>query len=451
MQNYENSCIVWGAMKINRIELKNFKKYESFTLDLHPQFTLLVGENGSGKTTILDALAVAAGVWLIDIPDSSLQNSRRGIRDPEIRVVPLQIGDRIQFVEQKPVEITSQGIIDNQSVTWVRSVNSQGDRKRRVREVLDIIHSIYEREQSGERVLCPVLAYYGAGRAWLPSNKRVESKKEKSRAKRWAAFYDCFSERIRFAELLSWFKAEAIEKGNNNGEWRPGFNIVRYAISKCLPGADNVRFDGDRDQLIVSINRQEQPLGNLSAGQRMLVAMIADLAIKVVTQNAFLIPSTKEENPNDEDLPRVLAETPGLVLIDELDVHLHPDWQRVIATCLKQTFPKVQFVCTSHSPQVIGEVQPDEIRLLDFKSNHASQPIQSFGMDSNWVVEQIMGGDKCDPKINLDTSNILKLIDERKLDEAESEVMRLRGKVNGNKDELQRAMSLIERIRLLGK
>jgi predicted ATP-binding protein involved in virulence len=436
-------------MKINRIELKNFKKYESFALDLHPHFTLLVGENGSGKTTILDALAVAASVWLMDVPDTNLVSSRRPIRKSEIHVFPQKIGDRVQFVEKMPVEITSQGLIDNHSVSWVRSINSQGDRKRRVREALEIIHSIYEREQRRERVLCPILAYYGAGRAWLPpkNKKPTRTNKNSVRAKRWAAFYDCFSQRIRFDELLNWFRAEAIEKGNNSGEWRPGFNIVRYAICNCLPGADHVRFDGDRDQIIVSINRQEQPLDNLSAGQRMLVAMIADLAIKVVTQNAFLVPSTNEKNQNEEGLPRVLAETPGLVLIDELDVHLHPTWQRMIATCLKNTFPEVQFVCTSHSPQVIGEVQPDELRFLS--DNNYEIPNQSYGMDSNWVVEK-MGGDKCDPKIKADLNAIFKLIDDKKILDAESEVLRLRGEI-GNTNDLQRAMSLIERMRLLGK
>lgn len=429
-------------MKINRIELKNFKKYESFALDLHPQFTLLVGENGSGKTTILDALAIAASVWLIDVPDSSLVNSRRGIRKTEIHIVPEKIGERVQFFEKLPVEITSQGVIDNNTVSWVRSINPKGDRKRRVRKALDLIQSIYAREQSGERVLCPILAYYGAGRAWLPSNKRVENKKEMTRAKRWAAFYDCFSERIRFTELLNWFRAETIAKGNNNGVWRPGFKAVHYAILQCLPGANDVWFDGDLEQVVVRINNQEQPLDNLSAGQRMLVAMIADLAIKVVTQNAFLIPSTNEANQKEEGLPRVLAETPGLVLIDELDVHLHPAWQRIIATCLKNTFPKVQFVCTSHSPQVIGEVQPDEIRLLN--DNGCTIPSQAFGMDSNRVLEEIMHA----PTRNAETDKMLgglsTLIDKEKFADAQDLIHQLEEKLHDPDDPaLTHARSLI--------
>ena len=73
-------------MIIDQLEIKNFKKFADFTIDLHPQFTLLVGDNGTGKTSILDALAIASGVWLVNVPDSTLNNSRRNILTSEIRL-----------------------------------------------------------------------------------------------------------------------------------------------------------------------------------------------------------------------------------------------------------------------------------------------------------------------------------------------------------------------------
>ena len=100
-----------------------------------------------------------------------------------------------------------------------------------------------------------------------------------------------------------------------------------------------------------------QPFTNLSAGQRTMLALVADLAIKMVTQNNYLVPED-DPAPTNGALPDVLAQTPGVVLIDELDVHLHPRWQRRVASDLKSTFPRIQFVCTTHSPQVIGEVAP---------------------------------------------------------------------------------------------
>ena len=82
----------------------------------------------------------------------------------------------------------------------------------------------------------------------------------------------------------------------------------------------------------------------------------------------------------------VLEETPGIVLIDELDLHLHPKWQRRIIGDLRRTFPKIQFIATTHSPQLIGQVKPDEILLLDAEETEETRhPGQSYGMDSNWI------------------------------------------------------------------
>ena len=144
----------------------------------------------------------------------------------------------------------------------------------------------------------------------------------------------------------------------------------------------------------------------------------------------------------------VLRQSPGVVLIDELDVHLHPIWQRRVATDLKRTFEKIQFVCTSHSPQVIGEVRPEEVRLL--RGEHAEKPAQSFGMDSNWVVEVLMEGAERNPTIKGRLENIFRLVEQKDLPAAEEEITKLRSET-GNSDRLQRAASLVERIKVLGK
>jgi predicted ATP-binding protein involved in virulence len=437
-------------MRIDELHLENFKKFAVQEIDLHPNFTLLVGENGAGKTTVLDALAVAAGVWLVDPPDSTLISSGRNILPSEIRLEPQTKGDRIQFQERRPVIVRAKGRIgEHDDVSWTRQIRPDGVRTSNAdaKSVLAYIMDLYLRDGEGENVLCPVLAYYGAGRAWLPSNERVPKSKTNGPARRWAAFYDCFNERIRSAELHKWFSRETTERGNRGGKWRPGFEVVRRAVLRCVPDADEVWFDTDRDQIVLSIGGNAQPFDNLSAGQRMMLALIADLAIKAVTQNAFLLPPD-ELGAEDDPLPRVLKLTPGMVLIDEVDVHLHPIWQRRIAKDLKGTFPAIQFVCTSHSPQLIGELQPDEIRLMH--DNDFSQPASSFGMDSNWVVEVLMGGSKCNAQVKDRLARVFQLTKDRNLAEAEREVLLLRGEI-GNSDELQRAVSMVERIKLLGK
>jgi predicted ATP-binding protein involved in virulence len=430
-------------MQIDRLEIENFKKFGRQTIALHPRFTLLVGDNGAGKTTVLDALAVAAAIWLVHPPDSLLNNSRRDIAATEIRLEPEIKGDRIQFRERRPVKVQATGRIGEQeTVTWTRQIRPDGIRTSNAdaKQALECIKRIYTRDSAGESVLCPVMAYYGAGRAWLPSNERVPKAKTNGPARRWAAFYDCFNERIRFPDVQQWFSREAIERGNRGGRWRPGFEVVRRAILRCVPDSDDVWFDTDRDQIVLSIARNAQPFDNLSAGQRMMLALVADIAIKTVTQNAYLLPQN-ELGAEDEPLPRVLQQTPGVVLIDELDVHLHPKWQRRIATDLKETFPSIQFACTSHSPQVIGEVTPEEIRLLD--GGQVITPRRSFGIDSSRILEELMDAKSRDDSVDNILSRLFKLIDKEDFNHARKLLPEVEGKLGSDDPEVMRARTLM--------
>ena len=353
-------------MRIDHIQVRNFKRFEEYSLDLHPRFTLLVGDNGAGKTTLLDALAVAAGVWLVKPPDSTLVSSGRNILRTEIRLESKAEGDRTQLFECKPVSIAAEGEISNRSVKWLRQIRAAGVRtsNAEAKGALDIIKRHYDQIHNGINMVSPVIAYYGAGRSWLPSrNRRFKRTTGRGPARRWEAFYDCFEERIRLPDLQNWFRREAIEFVRR-GEWRPGYDVVKCAILRCVPGADDLWYDGDRTDLVLSISEKAHTFANLSAGQRMMVALIADIAIKVVTQNSHLLTQDKPFGIGGS-IPEVLEKTSGLVLIDEVDAHLHPKWQRRVVGDLKETFPLVQFVCTSHSPFVIQSLEPDELRTLD--------------------------------------------------------------------------------------
>jgi predicted ATP-binding protein involved in virulence len=430
-------------MRIDRLEIENFKKFVHQTFVLHPQFTLFVGENGAGKTSVLDALAVAASIWLVEAPDSTLYNSGRNILGPDIRLEREVKGDRTQFRERRPVIVRATGQIGNEKdVSWTRQIRPDGKRTSNAdaKDALMGIKAIYDRDTAGQDVLCPVLAYYGAGRAWLASKKRVPKARTNGPARRWAAFYDCFGERIRFAELNTWFSRETTERGNRGGRWRPGFEAVRRAILRCVPGAQEVWFDTDLDQIVLSLGGNAQPLDNLSAGQRMMLALVADLAIKAVTQNAFLLP-VDEFEPEDDPLPRVLTQTPGVVLIDELDVHLHPKWQRRVARDLKETFPAVQFACTSHSPQVIGELSPEEIRVLS--ADDVTIPQRSFGIDSSRVLEELMDAEPRDGMVADLLSRLFGLIDKEDFDAARNVLFEVEAKLGPDDPEVARARALM--------
>jgi predicted ATP-binding protein involved in virulence len=331
---------------------------------------------------------------------------------------------------------------EHESVSWTRQIRPDGKRTSNLeaKQALAYVNDIYTRDGAGENVLCPVLAYYGAGRAWLSSNERIPKPQKNGPARRWAAFYDCFNERIRFAELQKWFSRESVERGNRNGRWRPGFETVRRAVLRCVPEAGDVRFDPDRDQIVLSIGGHVQPFDNLSAGQRMMLALVADLAIKSVTQNAFLLPP--DELPPDGQLPEVLKQTPGIVLIDELDVHLHPKWQRRVARDLKETFPSLQFVCTSHSPQVIGEVRPEEIRLLS--DDEVTTPEHSFGVDSSRVLEEVMDASSRNDSVKNLLRQLFKLIDQEDFSGVRNLLPKVEAQIGSNDPEITRARALVK-------
>lgn len=437
-------------MRIDRLELENFKMFENRHFDLHPKFTLFVGENGSGKTSILDALAVAMGVWLIHPPDSEVRNSRRRILPSEIRLAASKEGDRTQFRQGGQwTRVTAIGkLADQENIQWKRALwigrfpnDSGADQARK------IIEAVYERDRQGEKVICPVLAYYGAGRAWLPSNKRTRRKvAPNGPARRWAAFYDCLNERIRLPELNKWFKNEALAAVNRSGRMRPGFEVVKQAVLACVPGADGLWFDPDLDQIVLSIKGNAQPFDNLSAGQGMMLALVADVAIKAVTQNAFLLPPDKL-GPEDEPMARLLRETPGVVLIDELDVHLHPTWQRRVATDLKRNFPNIQFVCTSHSPQVIGEISQDEVRVLH--ENSAELPPVAYGADSNWILEHVMDGRQRTEWATGVIHMVEDALEEGDLESARVELQKLRIQVGDEEGEVARLEGSIRNMEAL--
>ncbi|MDP1561346.1 MAG: AAA family ATPase [Pirellulaceae bacterium] len=383
-------------MRIDRLDLLNFRKFEDSTFEFprstnsrpgNGSFHVLIGENGSGKTTILDALAVAMGVWLERKPDSLLANSHRRLRKEDKRLVAIQAGDRTQFhrvADTMSVHATGR-VLNATQVSWGQEL---GVGKTKVsnassKEVLASIWTAYEKVGRGEPILLPVLCYYGAGRAWLSHNERQNVKaKSNGPQNRWEAFYDCLSERIRMADLAHWFLNEHIAMGNRNGRPRPGFDVVRRAALASIPGADEIWYDSDYQEIVLSIRGNVQPFGNLSAGQRVMLSMVVDLAIRMVTQNNHLLPEDAAESEVDS-WPRVLEQTPGIVLIDELDVHLHPKWQRGVVESLRRVFPEIQFITTTHSPFIVQALREDELINLQ------GQTVPQFG---NLSVERIANG-----------------------------------------------------------
>ena len=145
---------------------------------------------------------------------------------------------------------------------------------------------------------------------------------------------------------------------------------------------------------------------------------------------------------------QTLLKTPGLVLIDEIDLHLHPKWQRQIVPALKEIFPKIQFFATTHSPQVIGECKPEEIVLLTPQGQ--KRPSGGYGRDSNWILECVMDAEGRDPNIAARLKELFELIEDDKFDEAREIIKTLRRDI-GYGPEIVEAEAYLWRMEHLGE
>lgn len=359
-------------MRINRLSVKNLKGFERKEFSFHPQFNLIVGENGSGKTSALDALAVAMGSWFLGVRGYDSRN----IRDEDVRIVTTFEEQRYEIRKQYPVEIHAFGQFGHvENLGWKRTLEGDGGRTTRTAAgaVKTLAENCMQKVMKGESVVLPVLSYYGAGRLWLepkdmlgdaPANKPRTQKHPQDFsddnspddsaffASRLVGYRYSVDPRCSPRDLLRWMRFQRRIEIDEEITSEP-FRIVLRAIAGCIP-VKQLRFSIRHGTLVADLeDGQLKPFSALSDGYRNMIALIGDIAYKC----ALLNPHLKGN---------ALKETPGVVLIDELDLHLHPKWQRRVIEDLRRTFPKIQFICTTHSPFLIQSLRTgEELIMLD--------------------------------------------------------------------------------------
>ncbi len=425
-------------MRIDRLTVSKFKGFDHREFVLSPSFNLLVGINGTGKTSALDALAVAAGSWFLGIRGIEYP---RHIEREDIRLAAREYEGEIRFEEQYPVVVEAEGLVMDRDLRWMRELDSPQGRTRfgNATNIRDLARDAENGAREGKNITLPLISYYGTGRLWLEPRRetqvkqaeRVTSKKELSRIE---GYRNSIDPRLSVKDLVQWIARQSWV-GYQQGKEKAVFQAVKKAIISCTEDAENLYFDPERGEVIVLMKEHgAQPFANLSDGQRCMLAMVGDIAQKAAKLNPQLGDS-------------VLEDTPGVVLIDELDLHLHPRWQRRVIADLRSSFPRMQFIATTHSPQLIGQVDAKEIIVLDAKQQH---PDQSYGMDSNWILKYIMGSSDRDPVVTQKLDEIRNLIEESKFAEARQQINRLRSSI-GQHPDLVRSETLIDRYSRIRK
>ena len=331
-------------MQLHEISLENFRAKQSASLALGSRLTLLMGENGSGKTTFLDAIAIALSAVLTYLPDQNVKGIK--LRDGDI----LQQGRRKFPYTLIRAKCTSHELIwdlmrkrDSTQVTK-KEVPQQRKGLRGLLEYLD--KGMIEPWNKGENFDLPVIAYYGVSRALVDVPERRRNFHRDSG--RFAALAESLNATSRFRSAFIWICEKESEERSLRLDEKKDFNAklpeleaVRQCIYKLLPGTSNLRTKTRPLRFLITHHGQELEMAQMSDGYKTMLGLAIDLGSRMASANPHL--------------PDPLA-AESIVLIDEVDLHLHPTWQQRVISDLLRTFPKTQFVLTSHSPILVESV-----------------------------------------------------------------------------------------------
>mgnify|MGYP000564817895 FL=1 len=377
-----------NLLKINKLYLDNYRCFKDFTIDFHDQLTVLVATNGKGKTAILDAIAVAFGTFV-----NSTGLARGSVFNrSDVQKIKARETKTNEMEEVYPLVLEANGVINNEVTHWSRELHkpkgatTTKDTKPLIQYGQDIRKKVVQKVDE----ILPLISYYGTGRLW--GLKKITLNKKQHETSRLSGYIDCLDPLSSYKSFESWYvdiclaelelKIEEIEKNNldiSNNEFTSIRKSIQQAVNHIVEkntGWKDIVYK-KRAETIVAQNETfgELSLMQLSDGIRNMIGLVADIAYRAV-----------KLNPHLENAPK---QTPGIVLIDEVDMHLHPKWQQTVLTDLTKAFPNIQFIVTTHSPQVLSTVKKEQIRILG--DNVVSTPsTHSFGEDSSVLLAELM-------------------------------------------------------------
>lgn len=340
-------------MQIGRLVLRNFKGFEQLEQRLNKRFTLIVGKNGVGKSSILDALSVAFGAFLLGIPDASSRHIQKG----EVRETSREFDGRLDFIHAYPAVVEAEGAVPDpmtgqpHHLAWKRELTNPNGRTtiKDARDIRALASAAYAAVIAGGDPTLPLLSYYGTGRLWGEPKRMVR----KERPSRFDAYRNSHEPRVSSSDLLDWLKRMRLIEFETERP-SPILTAWRTAVESCFDEQVRVNYSPSRERLEVTFDTRKQTVAyeNLSHGQRNILSMVGDIAYKAIILNPHL----------GAEAARTAR---GIILIDEIDLHLHPTWQKLIIPALLRAFPGLQFVATTHSPFVIQSLSEGVMLDLD--------------------------------------------------------------------------------------
>ncbi|MFO0589646.1 MAG: AAA family ATPase [Polyangiaceae bacterium] len=399
---FERTALAGGGVmslgvdvRLKRLSVRNFRCFTECVVDFHPRLTVFVAENGRGKTAILDAVGIAMSPFVDTLVGL---HQAHGFTPADVRLA-LEAGGAMNPVF--PVSMEAEASFWDERIAWTRNRKSTSTRSLTVtkyragcRDIAEALRAHLTSYAHGDRTDPPVLpavAFYGTGRLWsehrLTKMKRTD---EPTPMTRVAGYIDCLSSSSSFRAFTDWYEwmsnaARSPTARAYPSSERPALllSAVREATRSMLApvGWQDIDWDFNERRLIAEHPEHGRlPLDLLSDGVRNMIALVADLAHRCVRLNPHL----------GDEAPR---KTPGVLIIDEVDMHLHPRWQQLVIEQLRKTFPAMQMMVSTHSPHVLSTVDVSSIRVIALEGTKGvlRQPtFQTKGVTSADVLAQIM-------------------------------------------------------------
>lgn len=351
-------------MRIKEFDLKNFRCFEQINVELHPKMNVIVGINGTGKTALLEAIRILIGAIFCEIDKIENKISSPNIVDDDVRLHKLEQQYAVLIAGKVDIDADLMPIA---SISWDRILEKYGGKTKfgRGKDVKTFSKSIQTAIREGNDIAIPIIAYYSTDR-YKKEKRNTGLEADGSRLR---GYYNALDSTTNIWFFLNMIKTETLWE-LQEGEVSPVLSMVRQVISKCVPDCKEIKHDVKRDKLIITqANGEKVPFTALSDGVRNVLSMVMELALRCYLLN----PALGEKAPQ---------RTPGVVLIDEIDLHLHPEWQLHILNDLTAVFNHIQFIVTTHAPLVLSSLNDGEIfsiadrRVYKFPNQYMRRPEQ---------------------------------------------------------------------------
>ena len=348
-------------MRLEQLTIKNLRLFgndeQTINFSADKNITVFLGDNGAGKTAILHGCTVVLSNFFTAFPDVSYKT----FSDTDVRAISNT--QRADYLHVKMIIRTE----DNRTiqVDQYKKGNSNDTPKSDLSQLKEYANSLKEKIDANESVALPILAYYGTERGQIQAPERRRD--FNVIFPRWDSYTGALEPATNFKRFFTWYERNEDEErrqiieGKNWNYESYGLKAVRRALNQVDERYRNPRIEtkplrfvmddiSDYEEMsnpagltIQTGSEKEIRIEQMSDGYRIMIAMIADIAARMAEAN----PSPECSGLDDP------LNTSGIVFIDEIDLHLHPVWQRKVLRQLHAIFPNVQFIVTTHSPNVV--------------------------------------------------------------------------------------------------